>query len=73
MAKAKKPQEKLGGPYLIAAFFCEKTVEDKADNCIIAIRLLDRLIFKLEGSAPADFPSSDNRLPTADRWFGHAT
>jgi hypothetical protein len=63
MAKSTKPGRKKGGPYLAAAFFCEKTIEDKQDGSLSAIRIIDQMDIVLDQSAPPDVPSETNRIP----------
>jgi hypothetical protein len=40
-----KPRKKSGHPWVMAAFFCESTIEGK-DNVISAIRIVDRFFVK---------------------------
>jgi hypothetical protein len=56
-------KSKKRGPYLSAAFFCERTIEDKQDNTISIVRMVDTLMIQLHPSTPLDFPSEANRLP----------
>jgi hypothetical protein len=65
MAKSKKPKVTNGGPYLAAAFFCEKTIEDKQDSTLSAIRIIDNVELEIDASAPPDFPSETNKLRIA--------
>jgi hypothetical protein len=67
MAKRKQPKEKVGGPYLAAAFFCETIIEDKQDGVLSAVRLVDQVVVALDPSAPPDFPSDAQRLPISAR------
>src|SRR5438552_10735564 len=52
-----------GGPFLAAAFFCDKVIEDKSDGSMTAVRLLDRIKIILDPSTSKDFPSEEHRLP----------
>jgi hypothetical protein len=61
MTRQTKPKKKLGGPYLAAAVFCTSSIEDKQDNTISIIRIIDQVIIEIQ-SAPPDFPSKENRL-----------
>jgi len=63
MAKGKIKPKRKGGPYLAAAFFCERTIEDKQDGALSAIRMTDQINVMLDPSAPPDFPSETQRLP----------
>jgi hypothetical protein len=66
MAKRKtakgKTGKKTGGPYLAAALFCETIIEDKKDNTLTAVRIMDQINFTLHPSTPKDFPSETQRL-----------
>src|SRR5438552_267263 len=62
MAKPKKPGKKKRGPYLAAAFFCERTIQDKQDDSLSAIRIVDQLTIGVAPSAPPDFPSEADRI-----------
>jgi hypothetical protein len=42
-------QDLMGGPYICAAFFCEKVLKE-ADGVISAIRIIDR--FNIRGDSP---------------------
>jgi hypothetical protein len=55
--------KKSSGPYLAAAFFCESVIEDKHDNALSAIRIIDQVNLVLSSNAPSDFPSEQTRLP----------
>jgi hypothetical protein len=63
MAKSKKRTKKTGGPYLAAAFLCEKTIEDKSDGSMSAIRIVDCINIAIPSFFP--LPSEENRLPVA--------
>jgi hypothetical protein len=52
----------LEGPYLTAALFCERVMEEK-DKVLTAFRIMDSIIIVLPPNAPPDFPSEGNRLP----------
>jgi hypothetical protein len=56
--KQKTPAQKIGGPYLAAAIFCE-TILDGADKSLTAIRIHDGTLFTLHHDAPADMPSQE--------------
>lgn len=43
----------LGGPYLQAAVFCEKVLQEK-DGVVSLIRVVDRLIFMASGAEPPE-------------------
>jgi hypothetical protein len=62
MAKREKKPKKNGGPYLAAACFCERTIEDKSDSALSAIRLIDQITISLPAGLPIDFPSEENRI-----------
>jgi hypothetical protein len=62
-ATAKGKGAKKGGPFLAAAFFCEKTLlEASPDEAVSAIRLIDHITVTLPADTPVDFPSEENRL-----------
>lgn len=63
MAEQRKKSKKTGGPYLAAAFFCETILEDKYDNTLSAIRIIDQIIFTIDPFAPPDFPSESKKIP----------
>ncbi len=64
MAKRKTTTKtKRGGPFLSAAFFCEKAIEDKQDGALSAIRIIDTLTIQLHHLTPPDVPSDEKRLP----------
>ncbi|HBI44131.1 MAG TPA: hypothetical protein DDY78_14955 [Planctomycetales bacterium] len=56
-------EKKTAGPYLAAAIFCETIIEDKQDNVLSAIRIIDTFTMTLAASTPPDVPSEKNRLP----------
>jgi hypothetical protein len=49
-------EKKIGGPFLQAAFFCEKVLQEK-DGVVSAIRIIDRMTF----SAPSE--SAPEKMP----------
>lgn len=51
-------------PYLTAALFCERVIEDK-EGVLSVIRIMDSIVIELPADAPDDFPSEHNRLPVA--------
>jgi hypothetical protein len=61
MAERKRPAKKLGGPYLAAAFFCERTLAEP-DGAITAVRIIDRMTVDVAADAPPDFPPEANGL-----------
>jgi hypothetical protein len=61
---AKKPRQKLGGPYLAAAVFCENIVEDK-DGALSCIRIIDTITVRLPADTPPDVPSDEKRIPVS--------
>ncbi len=63
MAARKKQTKKMGGPFLAAAFFCEKIIEDKLDGALTAVRITDQVNVWLAPSAPPDVPSKKRRIP----------
>ena len=63
MANRGKQAVKKDGPYLTAAFFCERTIEDKQDGALSAIRIIDIITLTLPASAPPEIPSETHRLP----------
>jgi hypothetical protein len=63
MAKQKKLTKKNDGPFLAAALFCERTIEDKQDSALSVIRIIEQIDLWVDPSAPADFPSETQRLP----------
>jgi len=46
-------RKKAGGPYLQAALFCERVLQEK-DEVLSLIRVIDRVILRAVGSAPPD-------------------
>lgn len=49
-------KDKIGGPFLMAAFFCEHVLQEK-DGVISAIRIVDRFIHTVPGpDAPEKMP-----------------
>jgi hypothetical protein len=52
------------GPYLTAALFCERVIEDK-ERVLTIVRIMDSIIIDLPEDIPADFPSDENRLPVS--------
>ena len=50
------------GPYLTAAFFCERVIEDK-EKVLTIVRIMDSVVVYLPPGTPNDFPSEENRLP----------
>src|SRR6267142_103136 len=63
MTQRKKPTKKsprkpeaMGGPYLAAAMFCEKIVEDKDDGALTVIRMIDKItvLFSPPPNLPRD-------------------
>lgn len=63
---AKKSRQKLAGPYLVAAVFCENIVEDK-DGALSCIRIIDTINVKLPADTPNDVPSEEKRIPVSIR------
>lgn len=61
--EATKEAAKTGGPYLAAAFFCEKVIEDKQDGSMSAIRMIDKMVVNLPPAAAPEFPSKEQPLP----------
>src|SRR5437016_5197432 len=59
---AKKRGKLKGGPYLAAALFCESVIQDKADDALSAIRIVDSINVLLATTAAPDFPSQENPL-----------
>jgi hypothetical protein len=59
---AKKTKKKIGGPFLAGAFFCETVIEDKGDDTLSAIRIIDQVNILVPADAPPDFPSEQNRI-----------
>lgn len=59
--KKSKSRQKIGGPFLAAAFFCENVLEDK-DGVLSAMRIVDTINVAIHPSAPADFPSAETPL-----------
>ena len=64
MAKTNGTHKKEG-PLLAAAFFCERTIVDKEDNAVSAIRLIDTLTIQLHPLTPIDVPSEEKRVPVS--------
>jgi hypothetical protein len=64
--RQKKPRMPEG-PYLVAAFFCEQIIADKADGALNAIRIIDQINIAVAPTPPGapEFPSDENRLPVA--------
>jgi hypothetical protein len=60
---AKNSKRPTGGPYLAAAFFCEKVIEDKADGAMTAVRVVDQFTVTLPHNAPPDIPSKEKMVP----------
>ena len=65
MAKRTKKREKPNddGPYLAAAIYCERAIEDKQDGAFSAIRIVDQLNIRLSPDAPPGFPSREHPIP----------
>ena len=63
MAKQTKQTKQAGGPYLAAAFFCEKVIEDKQDSALSAIRIIDQVKIVLPSETDPDFPSDQDKVP----------
>src|SRR5579884_3317923 len=64
-----EPNDKVsagrGGPFLTAAFFCDRIIEDKSDDSMTAVRFLDKIKIILDPSAPANVPSEEHRIPVS--------
>jgi hypothetical protein len=66
MSKSKKnTAAKKDGPYLAAALFCETILQDKNDETLSAIRIVDCLKIALPPHTPAELPSKDRPIPVA--------
>lgn len=50
------------GPYLTAAIFCERVIEEK-DKILTLVRIMDAVQITLAPGAPADFPNDKDRIP----------
>ena len=61
MAKSKKIAKADSKPYLAAAFYCEKIVEDK-EHVFSCIRIVDTLTIELDESTPSEFPSKEHPI-----------
>lgn len=64
MGKKKKPERKLGGPYLAAAVFCDQVLNE-TDKSVSAIRITDGVQVRLGADAPAEVPSEGHRVQIA--------
>ncbi len=59
MASARKSKKR--GPYLAAAFFCERVMRE-VDGPLTAIRIIDFYKLVLPADTPNDFPSEDKGI-----------
>lgn len=57
--KAKKPAEKIGGPFLSAAIFCDGIAED-IDGILSISRIVDSVNLVIGPPAPPDMPSKEH-------------
>lgn len=65
MGKSTKKPGKKQSPSLAAAFFCETIIQDKHDDVLSAIRIIDVITLQLHPSTPEDVPSAKNKLPVS--------
>lgn len=63
MAKKATGKKKAGGPYLAAAFFCERVIEDKSDGALTVVRMIDTITITLPADSEPDVPSKSKRIP----------
>ena len=55
----KKSVSSYGGPYLAAAVFCDRILEDK-DKSLSAIRIVDTCVVEIPAHAPVGTPSAES-------------
>jgi hypothetical protein len=60
-SKGKKPTRKIGGPFLAAAVFCERILED-TDRVLTVSRILDGINILLHPQTPPELPSKAHPL-----------
>jgi len=62
LAMPQKKKKKIGGPFLAAAVFCERVLDD-SDKSISAIRIIDGQRMVIPADVPPEVPSPDQLLP----------
>src|SRR5271154_2761567 len=61
MAKQKKTEIKIGGPFLAAAVICESIMED-SNKTLSAIKIVDGVQIWISPQAPPDVPSKTSPI-----------